>query len=249
MKKILLIFFLLFNCNIENKSDHIIFIADKTSTIDQKFINKANIYLRNLHKDLNLDIRILLVNSDGIYSPVEYSEAAIEQFQIGGELNNGVLILFYINERYLRIATGTGIELYLSDLSARRIIDDMIPSLSENEMEKAISIAISEIENILKKVSWKIEEKNIEIISNQDINKIFKFKGFVQNKKNINSVLKEKYKADYILEVKVKNKNIFLIENQYIRKGLYLEKHPGSTITGRLISIEPETYEFINVEL
>lgn len=62
------------------------------------------------------------------------------------EKNNGVLLLFSMKERRVRISTGTGIEQILTDADCKKIIDTLIiPNFKNTQYFEGIKAAVDDI--------------------------------------------------------------------------------------------------------
>lgn len=252
-RKIKLIVYVLFVivfvfCQKEKVADGTIFFSDKTSLLNSDFIKEKNEYLKNIKKNYNLDIRILVIHSTGPHTIEDFSSAAFDQYNIGGDLNNGIFVLLATDDRKLRIATGTGIELVVPDDIASQIIKEMIIYLRQNDLENAINVAIERLVDKANSVPWIIERKNIEKISSNDLNKIFEFQGKYISKQKTLEPFAQKYRTDYFAKVKVKNRNVLVFENQYLKNMIKLEKSKKATMLVRLVGLEPETYQLLNIK-
>lgn len=225
-----------------------IFFSDKTSTLDPSYIKDKNEYLKNLKQNLNIDIRVLVVHSTVPHTIEDFSVAAFDQYKIGGDLNNGILVLLATEDRKLRITTGTGIELVVPDDIAAHIIKEMVVYLRQAELENAINIAIERLFDKANSVSWTIERNNIERISSNDLNKVFEFQGEYISKEKTLEPFSINFRTNFFAKVKVKNRNVLVFENQYLKNMRKLEKSKRATMLVRLVSLDPETYQLLNIK-
>ncbi|MDF3821812.1 TPM domain-containing protein [Leptospira sp. 96542] len=242
---ILIILILYISCNSDSKSKDLIFFLDQNNYLDSKFVSETNTYLEKIHKELIIDIRVIIISSTGKQNILEYSIEAFEKYKIGGKLSNGILIIFAIEDKKLRISAGTGIELILSDDKAKRIINDMIPFLQQNDLQKAILVGIEKSLFYANSMPWTIEGKSIDNINKKDLNKIFEFNGEYISKEITSEEFTQKFRTDFLANVKVKNKTIKVFQNQYMNKMITLEKSKNANIVARLISLSPETYQLL----
>ncbi|TGM78326.1 TPM domain-containing protein [Leptospira mtsangambouensis] len=250
IKLTIYVFFVIFFlfCQKKEEVDGTIYFSDKASVLNSDFVRKKNEYLKSLKQADNIDIRVLVIPSTGQFTIEDFSLAAFEQYKIGGDLNNGIFVLIATEDKKLRIATGTGIELIVPDDFASQIIKEMIVYLPRNDLENAVNVAINRLHEKAKSVPWTTESKNIEKITSDDLNKIFEIKGeYISKRKTLESFA-VKYRTDYFANVKVKNKNVLVFENQYLKNMIKLEKSRKATMLVRLISLEPETYQLLNIK-
>ncbi|MCB9032912.1 MAG: TPM domain-containing protein [Chitinophagales bacterium] len=71
-------------------------------------------------------IAVVTVESIGDYAIDDYAIRLGRKWGIGNSKNNGILLLIAKNERKIDIELGYGIESYITDGDAKRIIDDII---------------------------------------------------------------------------------------------------------------------------
>ncbi|MCU0825423.1 MAG: TPM domain-containing protein, partial [Leptospira sp.] len=91
---------------------------------------------------------VVFIEDSLMYDSIEEDAVKIfETWKLGTkEKDNGVLLLFAMKERKVRIEVGYGLEDTLTDLRARRIIDEIIlPNLKSGKSEEAVNQGISAI--------------------------------------------------------------------------------------------------------
>ena len=96
--------------------------------------------LENFRKSVGPQVAILVVNSTGDKSIEDYGIDVAREWAVGDkERDDGVLVVIAMEDRKLRIETGSGIEGDLTDLEAARVIDYVIaPQLRENKPDAAV---------------------------------------------------------------------------------------------------------------
>jgi uncharacterized protein len=105
-------------------------------------INKLNTY----KEQTTNQIAILTVKNLGVESLEEYAHKVYNEVKLGQkDKNNGVLILFVLKERKVRIEVGYGLEEHLTDAFCSNIISTMVPLFVKGDyyaglMEGATSI-------------------------------------------------------------------------------------------------------------
>lgn len=96
--------------------------------------------LENFRTSVGPQIAILVVDSTGNKSIEDYGIDVAREWAIGNkERDDGVLVVIAMEDRKLRIETGSGIEGDLTDLEAARVIDNVIaPLLKESNPDAAV---------------------------------------------------------------------------------------------------------------
>ena len=95
---------------------------------------------------------ILTINDLGNETIEQYANGAFNQNRLGQEgKDNGILILFSKNDREVRIEVGYGLEPYITDAVASRIIrNTMIPKFKEEDYFGGLDMATDQIIEFLK---------------------------------------------------------------------------------------------------
>jgi uncharacterized membrane protein YgcG len=97
-------------------------------------------------------IQIVLVTIDKIegYTIEEYTIAVAEKNKIGTkDIDNGVIILFNMSAKEVRIEVGYGLEGILTDLKCAQIIrEQIIPNFKNGDYYQGINLAINEIKSL-----------------------------------------------------------------------------------------------------
>jgi uncharacterized protein len=103
--------------------------------------------LAQLEKSDSTQVVILTIPSLDGEVLEEYSMRVVEQWRIGqGEVDNGVLLLVSKNDRKIRIEVGYGLEGKLTDLTAGRIIRNvMVPQFKMGQFDQGIIQGVSAI--------------------------------------------------------------------------------------------------------
>ncbi|WP_039856729.1 YgcG family protein [Peptoniphilus sp. oral taxon 386] len=98
-----------------------------------EYINNTNSDLQNKTKG---QIAVVIINSLENYDIEQYATKLFEKWKIGDEKqDNGVLILFAIDDRKMRIETGYGAEGFIPDAYASRTIRNMAEIFKRNSDE------------------------------------------------------------------------------------------------------------------
>ena len=107
--------------------------------------------LSNYDDTTSTQIAIVTLKSLGGYEVAEYSFELAERWGIGQEgKDNGILILVAIDDRKLWIATGYGLEEFVPDAMANRIVDRTLrPNFRNNNFYRGLDEATSILMSLL----------------------------------------------------------------------------------------------------
>lgn len=126
-------------------------VNDFTNTLSEQQQSVLENKLRNYHDTTSTQILIVIVSDLDGYSPSDYTIQLGEKWGIGKkEQDNGVVILIKPKTQNSNgqafIATGYGLEEYIPDALAKRIVEnEMIPSFKNNDYYSGINKAIDVI--------------------------------------------------------------------------------------------------------
>jgi uncharacterized protein len=121
-----------------NDAANIFSLAEKNN-LEHKLIS--------VEKYSSNQISIVSLNSLDGYPIEDYAKKLFNVWGIGDkEKNNGILLLFSLNDRKIRIEVGYGIEGAISDIIAKSIIDnDITPNFKNREYYAGINKAIDDL--------------------------------------------------------------------------------------------------------
>ena len=123
-------------------------IVDKADVLSPNEYKALTEKINNLHKGKNLELGILIISSLEDESLEGYSLKVARKWGIGEkDKSNGALILIAIKEHKIRIEVGRGLEEFITDAEAGRIIRNlMAPEFQKSHYASGISLALDEIE-------------------------------------------------------------------------------------------------------
>ena len=123
-------------------------IVDKANVLSISEYKTLTEKINNLHKEKSLELGILIISSLEDESLEGYSLKVARKWGIGEKnKSNGALILIAIKEHKIRIEVGRGLEEFITDAEAGRIIRNlMAPEFQKNHYASGISLALDEIE-------------------------------------------------------------------------------------------------------
>ena len=102
-------------------------VVDQTNTLTSNDIDTLNQRIRGFEQRKGSQIAILIVPTTQPETIEQYSIRAAEGWKIGRKkIDDGALLVIAKNDHKLRIEVGYGLEGALTDVTARRIIDEVI---------------------------------------------------------------------------------------------------------------------------
>lgn len=123
------------------------FVNDFANVLSPEFENNHNVELKNYKEKTTNEVTVVTVDTTGDDSVEDYSIHLAEQWKPGVEgVDNGVILLFAMNDRKMRIEVGRGVEDRLTDIEASRIIqNDITPEFKKANYEVGIANGINSV--------------------------------------------------------------------------------------------------------
>lgn len=115
-------------------------VVDDAGVIDDATESSLNTKLEQFRTTVGPQIAVLVVDSTGSTTIEDYGIDIAREWGLGDkQRDDGVLLLIAIDDRTLRIETGSGIEGDLTDVEAGRIIDSVVvPQLRNDDPTAAV---------------------------------------------------------------------------------------------------------------
>ena len=165
------------NVHLSNKNQ---FVSDPDGYLSNNAKNLANQYLRALMDSTSAEATIVLVESVGDTDIDTFAQQLFDKWKIGkSDKDNGLLLIFVMDQRKARIHTGYGLEGIIPDITAKNIIDnDIIPNMKNGDIDNAIVNASKHIFQICtnpdnKDEIWSEQKNdNITLNSSSELNTI-----------------------------------------------------------------------------
>src|SRR6516164_7726839 len=116
-------------------------VVDQTGTLSAADIAALTQTLKDLEARKGSQVAVLMVPTTQPETIEQYSLRVTEAWKIGRrKIDDGALLLVAKNDHKLRIEVGYGLEGGLTDVTARRIIDEVIaPKVGAGDLAGAIS--------------------------------------------------------------------------------------------------------------
>ena len=126
------------------------FVSDPDGYLSNDAKNRVNQYMRALMDSTSAEAAIVLVESVGDTDIDSFAQQLFDKWKIGkSDKDNGLLLIFVMDQRKARIHTGYGLEGIIPDITAKNIINnDIIPHMKNGDIDNAIVSASKHIYQI-----------------------------------------------------------------------------------------------------
>jgi uncharacterized protein len=126
-------------------------VVDKTATLSGSDIASLDQTLKNFEARKGSQVAVLIVPTTQPESIEQYSLRVAEAWKIGRKkIDDGAILVVAKDDRKLRIEVGYGLEGALTDVTAKRIIDEVItPKFRSGDFAGGISDGVSRILRVI----------------------------------------------------------------------------------------------------
>jgi uncharacterized protein len=126
-------------------------VVDQTATLSSDDVASLNQLLRDFEARKGSQVAVLIVPTTNPESIEQYSIRVAEVWKIGRKkIDDGVVLVVAKNDRKLRIEVGYGLEGALTDVTAKRIIDEYItPRFRSGDFAGGISAGVNQILRVI----------------------------------------------------------------------------------------------------
>jgi uncharacterized protein len=126
-------------------------VVDQTGTLSSSDIAALTQKLRDFETRKGSQIAVLIVPTTQPETIEQFSIRVAEAWKIGRKkVDDGAILLVAKNDRHLRIEVGYGLEGALTDITSRRIIDEVItPKFRDGDFAGGISAGVDRIIRIV----------------------------------------------------------------------------------------------------
>lgn len=121
-------------------------VSDFANVLD--FENRVEIQriAEGLWQSNGVELAVVTVNDTSPYDTDTYAFRLFREWGIGEEkANNGLLVLLNMEEREIRIEVGIGLEGYITDAKAGRILDAALPQLQADQFGAGLLVISQEL--------------------------------------------------------------------------------------------------------
>jgi uncharacterized protein len=128
-------------------------VMDLAVVLKPMEIENLKVKLRRLEKDTTAQVAILIIPNLQGEALEKYSLRVANTWKLGQKgLNNGVLLLFAMRDRKVRIEVGSGLEKTLTDDICKGIIDsEIVPLFKQSKYYQGIDGAVNAIDRRLQR--------------------------------------------------------------------------------------------------
>jgi len=128
------------------------FVSNPDGILDGETVQSLNAQLYELEKETSAEIALVAVNSIGNQEIEDFSNSLFNRWGIGkADSDNGVLILFVLDQRAIRFEIGYGLEGALPDAICKRIQTQvMIPEFKNENYDAGIMAGVDMMIKIIK---------------------------------------------------------------------------------------------------
>jgi uncharacterized protein len=126
-------------------------VVDLTNTLNANYIETLNQQIHSFEQRKGSQIAILIVPTTEPETIEQYSIRAAETWKIGRKkIDDGALLVIAKNDHKLRIEVGYGLEGALTDVTSRRIIDEVIvPRFKEGDFAGGIGEGLTRMIGVI----------------------------------------------------------------------------------------------------
>jgi uncharacterized protein len=126
-------------------------VVDQTGTLTSSDIDALNQRIRSFEQRKGSQIAVLIVPTTQPETIEQYSIRAAEDWKVGRKkIDDGALLVIAKNDRKLRIEVGYGLEGALTDITSRRIIDEVIvPRFKTGDFAAGISDGVTRMIGVI----------------------------------------------------------------------------------------------------
>jgi uncharacterized protein len=126
-------------------------VVDQTATLSSADIASLDQTLRDFEARKGSQVAVLIVPTTIPETIEQYSIRVAEAWKIGRKkIDDGAILVVAKNDRKLRIEVGYGLEGALTDVTAKRIIDEIItPSFRNGDFAGGISAGVNQILRVI----------------------------------------------------------------------------------------------------
>ncbi|MCK6616044.1 MAG: TPM domain-containing protein [Cyclobacteriaceae bacterium] len=127
------------------------YVSDPARILHDTTVARINQLLTDLEKNATAQVAVVMLPSIGSDDHVDFAQRLFRQWGIGQASNdNGLLILFILDQRTIRFHTGYGVEGILTDATCKRIQQrHMVPHFKNGDYNTGMLRGIEATVNIL----------------------------------------------------------------------------------------------------
>lgn len=146
-----------------NQYDATNFVSNPDGILSRQTISQLNRVINSLETDTKAEMAVVVLNSIGQNDIKDFGVKLFEKWGIGkAGADNGLLILFVLDQRSISFETGYGIEGILPDAIARRIQEEsMFPYFKNGDYDTGMLAGVERAASILREEPVVVPEKEL----------------------------------------------------------------------------------------
>lgn len=128
------------------------YVTDPSAILSTAARDSINLMLGQLEKDSGIEVAVVMLPSIGNDDIFDFAHNLFRKWGIGKKKeNNGLLVLFVMDQHKVRFTTGYGLEGTLTDALSKRIqINEMVPAFKEGKWDEGMVKGVRATVAILK---------------------------------------------------------------------------------------------------
>ncbi len=150
---------------VPNPKDRNEFVSNPDGILQASTVEQINSKLRALSNETSTEIAVVAVNSIGNESVDNFATQLFAAWGIGQkDINNGLLVLFVMDQRIIKFETGYGLEGVFPDAISKRIqTQQMIPYFKKGNYDQGFTSGIDRIISTVKGEKFITEKPTINL--------------------------------------------------------------------------------------
>lgn len=129
------------------------FVSNPDNILKSETVDEINNYLDSLTSQTGAEVAVVAVNSIGYADIKTFANELFKEWGIGkAKQDNGLLVLFVLDQKKVTFETGYGLEGVLPDAIAKRIqIQAMIPAFKQGNYDAGLIAGVQQIAKYIRK--------------------------------------------------------------------------------------------------
>jgi uncharacterized protein len=129
------------------------FVSNPDGILKQETVDQLNVMIDSLRSQTGAEVAVVAINSIGLEEIKPFATSLFKEWKIGKEKqDNGLLLLFVLDQRKVTFETGYGLEGVLPDAICKRIqIQNMIPEFKNGNYDAGMLAGVRRVNAIIRK--------------------------------------------------------------------------------------------------
>ncbi|NDV47697.1 TPM domain-containing protein [Paludibacter sp. 221] len=135
-----------------NQYDATNFVSNPDGILSRQTVSQINAVINSLENDTKAEVAVVAVNSIGTQDISNFSVKLFEKWGIGkAGADNGLLIVFVLDQRTIKFETGYGLEGVLTDALGRRIQEEaMFPYFRKGDYNAGMLAGVQRVASVIR---------------------------------------------------------------------------------------------------